>query len=194
MVSYTLSNTSGNTWQIIDTSRRVWDTEVALTFEDNGVPIAAADISSTDYLFGTVTFTAAKTGPITVSGNYIPLVDIAGAKSYSLSMSADILDGTTIPGATANGGFRQKCYGLRDVSVSIPRWEELDDTFHDAWLAKNKVIIDIQPGGAGSIFRGWFAIEGEPSAGDVDQLEERTPTFQLAGDPAELEQFFSFST
>lgn len=85
---------SGDVWQITAASKGVWDPAVVPDFYDNGVAILAADIAAIDYLFGKVTFTGTKTGPITVDGNYIPQLKIADGYSYSVDMEADELDTT----------------------------------------------------------------------------------------------------
>ncbi len=93
-----MTNTSGNTFQITDTTRRVLDRDVVPTFEDEGESpqeILASDVSNIDYIFGKVTFLTSKTGPVVVkTGNYIPLTDIAGAHSYNLNHGGDVLDST----------------------------------------------------------------------------------------------------
>lgn len=194
MTDEATTNTAGNTWQITDASRRVLDRTVVPTFEDNAVAIPAGDILSIDYLFGKVTFTASKTGPITfATGNYMPMTDVAGANSYGLNMTADILDATDFAGATANNGFRQKNYGLRSVSVTLSAWEDLaaGQVIRTAWLNRNEVVIEVQPSGGNSpISRGWYDVESANQSGDTAALETKDVTLQLA---ANVEAAFSWS-
>lgn len=193
MTDEATTNTAGDTWRINDTAKRVWDPAVALTFEDNLVAIDAGDILSIDRLFGTVTFTATKTGPITVAtGNYIPLINVATAKGYSLNMVADVLDDTDFIRAQANGGFRTRLLGIQDVVANISRWESADTIFFDALNNRTRILIDISPGGNNShVARGWYKTEAENRSGSISELEASELVFQLDGEP---EAAFSWGT
>lgn len=192
MSAEAMANTTGNTYQISDATKEIWDRSVVPTFKANGVTVAAADILNIDYVFGKVTFVGSETEPITLdTGNFIPTVVVAGARVYSLSMTADMLDRTDFDGAQANDGFRQRLYGLRDVSISISRWAKADDTFFTALNSKTPVVIEVQPGGANDFARGWFLLEGENHSGDIAALESSDPTFVLDG---EVEGRFNWGT
>lgn len=181
MTGEAMSLVSGFTYQINDLVKRIWDRTVVPTFEGNTIPIAAGNIASIDYLFGTVTFTGSETTPITVAtGNYIPVLDIAGANSFAINMSNEILDDTDFVKAAANGAFRTRLTGLRDVSVTLGRWSQLDDFFFNAVINRTIVIIDIRPGLTGDFARGWFIVETDDFSGAVDALEVEDLTFQLA--------------
>lgn len=187
-----MTNTTGNTYQLNNTAKRILDRTVTPTFKANGVAVDPGDISSIDYLFGKVTFVGAESTPITLdTGSYIPTIAIAGAHAHNLTMTADILDRTDFDGAQSNGGFRQKLYGLRDVTVNVSRWAEADQTFFTALNAKTPVLIEIRPGGANDFARGWFLISTENHSGDITALEASDPIFVLDG---EAEGAFNWGT
>ena len=107
---------SGTTYQITDPTKRVWDRSVTPTFYDGSSPIAAAGITSINYLFGKVTLASPPSGAVTVDGNYLPMVEATGIREHSFSLSADLLDKTTYEN---NEGYRRRMYALRDVSATL---------------------------------------------------------------------------
>ncbi len=181
MLDEAMSVVSGNTYAIDDTTKEVWDRDVVPTFEDNGVPIPTGDIDNIDYLQGQVTFTGAKTGPITVSGNFIPIACIAGANTYNVNMSSSVLVNTDF---CTNNGFQTKDTGLIDVVIGVERFDDLSKAFFDTLDNREPVLIDILPQGAtsGSKIRGWFIQETDNHAGDVTALETESLSFQLDSD------------
>jgi len=177
--------TANTVFQITDTTKRILDRSASFTFyEDDGaggrIAIPSSEIKSIDYLFGKVTFTVAQTPPITVTGSYLPATAIAGAHSYELNQTADILDNTEFNG----GGFRSKQPGLIDVSVSVTRWDPTDLQFFNHINNRTSFVLDIQPGGTGPNARGFFVVENENRSGDISSLESVQLSFQLDGDGA----------
>lgn len=65
-------------------------------------------------LAGTITYAGAATRVLYVTGNYLPLSEIGGAKEISIGLTADNQD-TTIFGKT----FICREQGLKDISVSL---------------------------------------------------------------------------
>jgi len=178
---------SGNTYQIDDLTKRIWDPTATFVFSDGGggspQTLDASDILSIDYLFGAVTFTSAKTGPIEVeSGTFIPVVFISGAHSYNLNQGGDVLDDTDFELAQGNNGRRTRILGLRDVSVTTARHWQPTDVFKDAINNRTRVLIEVIPGGGTIIARGWFVTESEEHTGDVAALEAGNLAWQLDGD------------
>jgi len=175
---------SGKTYQIDDETKQVWDREQPVTVKDNGVLVDSSNIEFIDYLFGKVTFTAGYTvtGPVTVSGSYLPMQAVAGANAYNLNHTGDLLDDTDFEGAQANGGYRTRLYGLRDVSASITRWDDLSKTFADIIKNRSVVVIEIRPGGGPDVFRAFMVAESANESGDVAALESEEISFQLDGE------------
>ena len=175
-----MANTSGFTYQITDTSRRVLDRTIVPTFKDNGSPVASSDIASIDYLFGTVTFLTSKTEPVVMAtGSYVPLADILGAYSHSLSLSRTLLDDSSYDKTSVNGGIRTYITGLADGQLTVSRWENLDNTYYNALQNRTPLLIEVHAGGSGDKFRGWFVCESEVHSGAVADQEQQELTFQL---------------
>lgn len=173
---------SGTTFQITNTAKRVVDRNFAYTIYDNGVAVDVADIASFDMMFGKVIFTGSKTGPITITGKYIPLAEVDNAISHGVDITGDVLDDTDFATAAGNGGYRTKKYGLNDVKVTMARNDDLSKDFKDLVLAGTPVVLDITPANQSEKIRGWFVPESVSSSGDVAALEQESLSFTLDGD------------
>ena len=174
---------SGKTFQITAGSKRIWDTAVAVTFKDNGVAVPAADVETVNYLTGTVTFTAghAVTGPIVVSGSYLPTAEIAGSKSFTLTMTSEAIDTTDIPTAKANGGFKTFDPGLNTASYELSGiYKSSNDNIANL-IARLPLVVEVNPDNQGkAVARGIFKYLSQNQSGDVGALEEETVTLNLA--------------
>jgi len=169
-----------NEYQIDDTAKRVFDRDATFTFFEDTTDVTS-DVDEIDYVFGRVTFKSSKSGSITVDGNYFPRQKIAGANSYSLDHSGDLLEDTEFDPA---GATRTRRYGLRDVSASVERWYPLTKHYQDAISNRDTVVLSVQPGGSGEFARGFFKLESANLDGDVSALESESLSFNLDGDPA----------
>jgi len=175
---------SGKTYQIDDTTKRIWDRLGAvnpLVVFDNAVD-HSADVLSIDYLFGKVTFEAAytPTGPITVTGTYFPTAVLGQGKSFTLNMTAALIDTTTFAIAQANGGYRTQDPGLRNANLEIGGLYALSSGFATVLSGRSEIIIEIDPVGDGlSIARGFYKLTTMGQSGAVGALEEESLNFTL---------------
>lgn len=172
----TFTNTSGNIWQIDSTSKRVWSPGTVPTFYDNGIAISAGDISAIDYLFGIVTFTGSKSGPITADGDYVPLLSIAGGYSAGVTMSAADLDCSVFGAA-----YVQRIIGLADLSFSAEIWDVLT-TDQDpgggtrklltVYNSQTLILASFRPdSNANEAIRSWgYLTKAEQKAGVADMV------------------------
>lgn len=116
-----------------------WDPRVAVVVEEASVPVPSG--YTVDYLLGTVTFAVAPVGAVTVTGSYLTKHLIPACKSYSLAMSANLLDSTVL-GDTAIA----RTTGLKDVSGTLERLESgLED--YTTGLSLWDVLADGAPVG-----------------------------------------------
>ena len=188
-------STVANLYQVTNAVKRVFDRGASFTlYEDDGTTaggrqvISAAQISSIDYLFGTVTFSSTQAEPVTISGQYMPMTAMAGANNYSLNLSRDVLDNTDF----TSTGYRSKAIGLKDAQLTIGRFDDItDNTIYDDLIAGTPVVAEVRPGGTGDAGRGWFVLESESRAGDVASLETADISLQLDGSSLTS---FSFNT
>lgn len=175
---------AGTSWQISDTSKQVFDPAVTPTWSDNGTPISSGDIASVDYLTGSVVFTASKTGPITVSGSYLPLLTVSLAYSATVAPSADSLDVSVF-----GSQWRQKIQGLKTLALTLENYhlpsDDLDPgagtrKFQDLFDNGTVVLIEVDPGGlgAGNRVRAYGVLMTEDASAAIDGIVTNSVQFE----------------
>lgn len=173
---------SGKTYQITSATKRYLDRLTAVVVKDNAVD-KTAEVESIDYLFGRVTFKSSytPTGPITLSGKYLPMSQIGSAQSWTMTQTANAIDNSVAETVQANGGYKTYEAGLRTVSLSIKGVYKASDDFAALLESRAEMMIEIDPAGNGkSVARGWFRPTTEGQSGDVGALEEMSLTFTLS--------------
>lgn len=179
-----MSAESSLVYAIDDTSKQVWNRESSaeVIVSDDGSSVGSSTYSA-NYLFGKVTFNSAPSGDVTVSGEYIPVSSaqrIAYCNDHTLAIEANLLDDTGYKEAQDNGGNRTRDYGIQDSNVSLSRFQDGDKSlFKEALDNREAVLVEIQPGGLGLKFRGWYKIESDTLSGSVDDLESDDISLQL---------------
>ncbi|KKN90086.1 hypothetical protein LCGC14_0231990 [marine sediment metagenome] len=170
------NSTVSNTFQLDAAAKRILNRDGTFVVREAGTtaPVSAASVVI-DYLFGKVTLSSATTSAITLSGSYMPMTEIAGANSFTLEQIRDSLDDTDFTSV----GWRSRIVGIKDVSLTLGRWQTLGDDFFSLIDSGESVVAEIQPGGAGDVGRGWFKIETEGFSGDIGSLESADVTLQV---------------
>lgn len=189
MTDEAMSLVSGKTYRITASTKRVIDHATAVVVEDGGTPVDAEDILEIDYLMGKVTFQAGYTvgGSVTLTGKYIPMTAMAGAKNFTLTQTAAAIDNTDIPTAKANGGYRTFEVGLKTASLELSGIYKLSNGFLAALQARSPVYVEINPDNGGhTVCRGIFKYTGQGQSGDVGALEEETISLVLSVPDVEL--------
>lgn len=199
MTSEACTSLSSAVYQITSTSRRVLDPTVAVTVNDNGSPVAAANVTI-DYLFGVVTRTGGSfTGPVTVTANYLPLLDVAEGVAWSVNMSRTELDKTKM-GDTD----KQFLLGLKTAEGTLELLD-LPTTDLDAGAGSVKLEdilandtaklleVTLNPDGTPVYWRGWVRWTGIDLSAPLDELVKaahkwRGTSFQGSGQ----DEFASF--
>lgn len=178
-----MSLVAGKTYQVTSAAKRTFNRGVALTFFDNAIAVSAANILNVDYLYGRVTFVAGYTvtGPITVTGAYFPLAQIAKGRTFKLTQTADAVDNTDFETAQANSGIKTFDYGLKTVALEIGGVFALSNAYRALVLARQEAIIEINPDGNDkSVARGFFKPMATNQSGAVGALEEQTINWTLS--------------
>lgn len=173
---------SGKTYKITDTTKNVWDRNTAIAVFDNAVS-HTADVASIDYLNGTITFASGYTvtGPVTISGKYLPMTQVAKANSFTLTQTAATIDNSVFETAQANGGYKTFEYGLRTVSLSLKGIYAASNGFEALLASRVEMVIEINPdGNHKSVARGWFKPMSTSQSGNVGALEEQDLNFTLS--------------
>lgn len=183
MVDEPMQQVAGNLYEVVDVVKNAFDYTKPFAVKDNGVVVADADIETVDYLFGRVTFATGYvvTGPVTVDGEYVPLVEVSRANSFTLTQTAETIDHTDYAIANSNNGYRVFRPGLRTISLEMGGFYDANDAVWEILEARREAIIEINPDGSGmSLARGVFKLVTRNQSGDVGALEEQTRTFNLS--------------
>lgn len=172
---------SGQIFFIDNVTKEIWDRTAAIVAYD-GVTDVTAEVEWYDYLFGRLKFVDTYTvvGTITVDITYIPTVTLGKGNSYTLTMTADMIDNSDFPTTQANGGYRTYESGLRTVELEISGIFDATVDAHTKLNTRGTIIVEIDPAGDGySVGRGFFRMTTNSQSGDVGALEESTLNFVL---------------
>lgn len=176
MTNEACTSISSTVYRITSTSRRVLDPTVAVTVNDNGSPVAAANVTI-DYLFGKVTRTGGTfTGPVTVTANYLPLLDVAEGVAWSVAMSRTELDKTVMGNTdkafllglgTAEGTIELLDLPTSDLDAGAGS-VKLEDIFSND--TPKLLELTINPDGTPVYWRGWVRWAGIDLSAPLDEL------------------------
>lgn len=181
MTGEATTNTSGKTYQIDATTKRVWDRTATFVVYDGGVD-HTSDVESIDFLNGTVTFASAYTvgGAVTIDGKYLPMTQLAKYRNFTLSMTQEAIDDTDIPTAQSNSGHRTHAYGIKSVGLEVSGVYASSNGYRASLVARDELVIEINPGGSTNAFaKGFFKPATRDQKGNVGELEEETASFVL---------------
>lgn len=179
------ATTVANEYQIDTASKEILDRSVTPSgFKTStGGSISSTELSDVNYLFGKLTFNTSHSSAITADVTHLPSQTIAGANSFTLNHVGDVLDDTDFDST----GYRSRTLGLRDVNLSVTRWDSLEMKYFNELVKSsesNEVVVEIDPDSesTGPIARGFFKVESENRSGDVGSLEQAELSFQVDGD------------
>ena len=127
----------GNVARIADEALSIFNWKESIQVFDDGVLVDPADYS-VDYLAGVVEFDTAPSGPITISGEYLPRLELAGIVEANFETSSEEIDSTCFSDL-----YEQYVSGLGQVtgsftSIAIATAETLADKF----LEENSLVIE----------------------------------------------------
>ena len=167
---------TGKTYRITNAAKRILDPTIAVTVDDGGVPIAAINIASIDYLHGIIVLDSgySPSGAVTVDANYIPLSQIADVRSADFSTSIVMLDDTVYEDTSVS-----RKAGLRDISGSFLVYDEGSTAISDLMADGDIVYLTWMLTGSASAthLRARVRIESDDTSVSVDGLVESTYSF-----------------
>jgi hypothetical protein len=172
---------AGQAYRITDATKRLIHVGTTVVVKDNGVN-RTSDVETVNFLFGVVTFKVGYvvTGPVVVTGAYLPSSQICAMNKYSLSQQAEAIDETDLCVAQTNSGFRQYKTGLKTVSLELSGFYRPATGFLDELKNRERLMIEINPDGVGkSTARGFFVAKSDKQSGKVGALEEESVSFDL---------------
>lgn len=145
-------------------------------------------------LFGWLTvFGSTAETPLSLRGQYLPKKLLAGANSFTLSLSSEMLDDTDF----GSKGWVSRIVGLHNAGLSISRYEQETEDFRKILLENqdDDVLVEITPVSDvnGAIGRGYFKIGTSDRSGDVNSLETTDLEYELnVFEDAETQRFVGF--
>lgn len=172
---------SGKIYKITNAVKRVISRADSLVVLDNAVD-HTTDVLSIDYLNGTVTFKSAytPTTPITVTGKYLPMSQIAKGQSFTLTQTATVIDTSDFISAQANNGYKNCDYGLKTVSLDIKGFYAVSNAWIAQLQSRGELVIEIGPDGSSdTLCRGFFRQTSQQQSGKVGELEVEQLKFDL---------------
>lgn len=180
---------AGSEFQITDVDKQILDPSVTVIGKDAGSP---EPLDTVDHLFGTIDFSSSPTGAATVSGSYLPRYEVGTVTDFTVSMSSDILDTSTMDGST----FRDKKSALVDLSGSLSLLETPNQDYDtavappppelgeiklaDLLMDGTPKVLEIDFPDTTQALRAWIVIESYENTGTVDGLVETSISFQGA--------------
>lgn len=107
---------SGTTYQITDTTKRIWDRNTAIVVKDGATTL---DRGAYDLIYGTgkIVLNAAPAGAVTVSGAYLTASQLAQCKKWTLSAGPNLQDA-----AVFGDAWESKACVQRKASITVGRF------------------------------------------------------------------------
>jgi hypothetical protein len=179
-------------YAMVSTTKNVWDRRTPIVITTVGSTVDLSDdLLLSDYLFGKVLFDSTHSTLLHADGKYLPMTDLAGAHSYSLTCKTDLPDDTEY--VTGTTGIRSRASALKDVSVQVSRWDTLDNRIYEEIVGSTAYplfVVEVIPGNAGLSARAFMHAGSDDRSGDVSGLEVASIQLELDGDS---NQDFRFS-
>jgi hypothetical protein len=162
------STSDDQTYTITDALKRVLDPDADITVEDGGVTVTSG--YTINRLKGTVTFDTVSAGRvITLSGKYLPVMEVAEASEFSYSLEAD---NQTKP--TFNNMWQKRIQGLLDFSAELTQWYVTNFTvFNDALQDGRILLVEFSIDGEVDI-RAWALPASDEVSASVDGVVEES--------------------
>lgn len=162
-------------FQITNAAKRIIDPDAAITVKVNGGAVTTGFVL--DKLFGKATFTPPLGGAdtVTISGNYLPTLDVLEAKEFSVQNKRDLVDSTVFK----TNPNRTRFALLKDASGSINTLRALLDdldpgggvvTLQALMANGTRKVLELAFGNSGYVWRGWVLFDSQEVAAAFDDL------------------------
>lgn len=162
------TSTDNRTYQITDTTKRIWCKDCTIVIKDGGSP--TTENYTLDRLTGRVIFETTGTRTITISGYYLPTHTIGCAYEYTWTLSADNADATCF-----EHQFMGREQTLKDFSASISKFYDTTNYFFNKLFSDDEFVIEFYVDGSSSPdLRAWGKIATDEDSASVDGLVEES--------------------
>ncbi len=180
----------GFSWQIPKSgNKQILDPSYAHSFDDG---VSTVPHGTIDHLFGIVNTPSGESAVNIQDIKYLPKYEVGTVTDFSISVSSDILDRSTMDGGT----FRDKMNGLIDLSGSLTLLETPNQDYNTTVTPPPELgeikLFDLLSDGtpkvleikfdpdSNQVFRAFIIIESYENTGAVDGLVETSISFQGA--------------
>lgn len=167
------------TYQITNTAKRVWDRATTLVVKVGGSP--TGESYTFNRLNGKVKFATvnAGRGTVTLSAAYLPLSVAIGAKGYSVSLEATVLDDSDFDGLGTRAGFGSCIVGMKKCSGTVGvRIDTTSTYFSDKLIDGTPLVIEFFPDRSGSPFLTvWASLNKKSIQAAMDAIQESEVAF-----------------
>ena len=188
---------SGGSYQITNTAKRAIDPATAVVVYDNGVA-QAADTYSLNFQFGKIKKASGSfTGPVTIDGAYLPLLELDATRDFSFDITREQKDVTVF---SAND-YTRTLPTLHDASGKFTIYASPDvdyDTgggtlkLYDVLAAGTLKLIEITGLGNSQTFRAFCRLSDISVDAKVDDILKVSASWQSIY--AGKDSSFGFST
>jgi len=168
---------AGEVYQIADEAMRVLNPSEPVVVAVGGIDADPADYV-VDYLFGRITFIDDPGDDVTVSGEYLELDESVSAREFSISISGELADATEF----SPDGYVQRQATISDASGSITSLTPVlgGTSIYEARADGRPILLEVNVGGTGELFRAWVLIESLSDATSPAALHTSTINWQAA--------------
>lgn len=173
------STTDDTVYQISDAAKAVWDRASAITVKNDDVEIDpdGADPFTVNRIAGKIIFeTSDNTRVITVSGDYLPISELAEGHDFSFECAATNGDETVFGDTDV-----MRTQLMRDCSGSVGRFASVDTYLFDAFDAGVPVVFEMTVNGTPR-FRAWALLTKGTQQGDRKSFQEESGSFEGTAD------------
>lgn len=129
----------------------------------------AAGAYSLNRLSGKATFGAATSRTVLISGSYLPMTIAATANKMSRADEATLHETQAFQAA-----YKKRLVGLKSASGTLAEFDVTDQTFIDALVAGNPIVIEDRSTAVAEPSRTWALLESTQVEAAVDGVQNQT--------------------
>ena len=182
-------STDGVTLQVTSTAARLWDRSnaTALHVYDGSTEVSSTDYNVTSWVLGTVSFTTPRStsNTYTIDVETLTASYLANVRGWSVDVSVDMQDVTTLSTSTADTQWRVFKPGLSQANASLDMLYNADSTSFfagDRLVADQDVVLElVTDGTTGDRFMGYGRISGDSFDTPVDGVLGESVDVQIDG-------------
>ena len=162
------------TYQITNSTKRIFDYETELIVEDGGSVITGYSINK---IAGTITFPTTATRDITLTGAYVALTTVAEATEYKFDGTLDLGDATVFQNES-----RAFLPTQRSATATLSRFYDVDGYFLEALFDKSVKVIEFYADSGGDPFRIYAIVSSDSVSASIDDLTKESISFQMTSE------------